>query len=386
MPNATPSLKGASVETQTVPSKNLSPPADSLTSETPAHWRSRDPSRTVALVVDHQNLIGTAYSNGLKGVDPKWLTEIVLRIGNCVGMSLVTDLTMTNPITGSSHLSDANAWAEEGFSIVHVPARFIHATEEVVNDEGEISKKRVTRRKDQTDGGVRNEILRWCLVPEVTHIAVFTHDVDFARDMFAVSKNYGKQTVLMNLGNGISPALANSAHEIVNLLGYVSAFSIGDMHKRLFWHPKQNLDALGEKLWSSMYVRGNDKPCAWALRQYKDAQRLLRYLILDYQCIPSGLLPDAKTLSWKLIQTVLNRLSQEEKMAAGWEELDGNRIMVPAQENACMESIRQIMDIWVKNEVLLGTLVDHPMYGRHRQFYVNLDHPAVEVLNGTDFP
>lgn len=361
------------------------PPPEKAT--VPQAWRAREPPRLNALIVDHQNLVGRAMDLGLHGIDPNWLAEIALRIGNCAGMTLVTDLAMTNPMTGISYMADAVDWADQGFSIVHVPARKIRITKETEIAEGPSSSPNRNRikRKDQTDGGIRQELQRWCMVPEITHVILFTHDVDFARDLFAVTKAYGKRTVLLNAGNGMAPSLLNSADERVNVLSYLAGYSVTALDRQHFWHPKQDLESLGEKLWRCI-TDHEGRRNSWLLRQFKDAQNLLRYLILECQCIRQGLLPDSKRLSWRLMQNALHECLFEEKAAAGLDRAaEIQPCLISSQQLACMDSLRSIMDIWVANEVLLSDTVNLPNCGVHRQFYVNLDHPAVVVLTETDF-
>ncbi len=345
--------------------------------------------RQTALVVDHQNLVGRALTLGLRDFDPRWLVDLALRLGNCLGMSLVTDLAMANPATNVPYLNDIDRWSDEGFTVVHVPSRKIHVSEqgEISDDAKGASSKRRYRRKDMTDGGIRSEIQRWSMVPEVTHVLLFTHDVDFASVLLDSATTYGKKVVLLNAGNGIAQALANSAHEVINVLGYTSAYSVWALEKIGFWHPRQNLEQLGEKVWRCLATPEGARHNSWLTRQFKDAQHLIRHLTLDRLCLKEGLLPCSKRLSWRLLQAALHEELYAEKILAGLDgNVEGGTTLVSAQQVACLESLRNLMEIWQKNEVLLADNVTNSACGPHRQFYVNTDHPAVIVLTETDFP
>lgn len=345
--------------------------------------------RRGTLIVDHQNLIGQTKNLGLNNFDPEWLVNIALRIANCEALVLVTDLAMHNPITNIKYLYEMERWSNAGFSIMHIPSRCVRLTQnesEPVSSESNGNGNRY-KRKDLTDGGIRNELRRWCAVPHLTDILLFTHDVDFAQDLHWVTAATDKKAVLLHMGTeNMAQVLREAADEHVNVMENLAAYSVTALCNRHFWHVKQDLETLGQIAWK--LIADDKKPTRNrpAIRQLMDAQDLVRHVVLDLLCVSAKSMPCSQRLSWRMLQDELVTYLAHEKSDAGRaNQKDGSEQLVPNQHQACMNGVDRIMKIWQANQVLLYDVVDHPICGSHRQFYLNLDHPAVTLLMETDF-
>lgn len=353
-----------------------------------------------ALVVDQQNVVWQFKKLGFPRIDPRWYLNLAHRVTNLERAVAVCNLQAPDPILNRPFIATAWLWAEYGFQIIHVPARRIRSndqtadspsSEDLLNTE---NSEIMFHYKDMTDIGVRDEIRHLSGYPNMTHIILASHDVDYASDMRQSSWGKSKKTTLLKAGDGyISQNLQGSADDTANVLDYTGCYSARALDKRQWWLDAEDVEQRRQKI--ERWFNGNGIYPKYLENQFSDMQRLFHHLSHELKLIPPDVSPSARRLSFGKLKLAIHKLWREEKIMA---ELPV--VMVPedrvhpasieayeptfpiAQSKALELCLTEMLNIFIRNNVL-KYVYDGAI--STKLFYLNFTHPAVQAILETGF-
>lgn len=350
-----------------------------------------NPEKTGILVLDQQNVTGQFHRLGFSKLDPRWYLNMAHRITNLTEAMVIGDLAAFNVITGRKYLETSWLWDQYGYTIIHVPAKRI-----VINGNGSAGESPDTMgvdelgakygRKDMTDNVIRHTIQRSSSIPDVSHIILASHDVDFARDIKATSWGKSKKVTLLSVGTGfLAYPLRDTADDVVNVLGYAPAYSAYALNKRDWWRRTEDVATRRTKLQN--WFQGPGEYPKYLEHQLRDMQLLFSFLMDKKQLIPSGIDPNARKLSLGRLKYAIHKFMSWEKGLAKTDtpqevnpdtpihsieaqDLELNR----AQAKACDDSLQKLLEIFIEHRVLL---FEQEEGGSTRLYFLNTEHPAV---------
>ncbi len=353
-----------------------------------------------ALVLDQQNVVWQFNALGFPRVDPRWYLNMAHRITNLDRASAVCNLQAIDPIVNRQYIAVAWLWAEHGFKLIHVPARRIRVAEtgeEYPNGEElpfSDTMEPTFKYKDMTDIGVRDEIVHLSGYPNVSHILLASHDVDFASDIRQSSWGKSKKTTLLIVGDTfIAQNLQESANETINVLDYVGCYSVLALDKRQWWLKNESLEVRRQKI--EKWFSGNGIYPKYLENQFRDMQGLFNHLLHDLRLMPPGIVNDARRLSFGKLKLAIHRFWREEKIMAELpiavvpsDDVQQSSVeayepmMPPAQSRALDECLTEMINTFIQNNVLK---FDYEGPTSIKLYYLNSDHPAVRAVLETGF-
>ncbi len=366
-----------------------------------------NPESFGAIVLDQQNVTGQFYRLGFTKVDPRWYLNIARRIVNIKYAAVVGNLAAYDVIADKQYYETAWLWDRYGFTCVHAPPKQIMLNDGSSDtDNGkypmsddhkpEITTSRTDASryalKDMSDGAVRELIQLWSEVPQISHLLVGSHDVDFVRDVRQASWGRGKRiTMLIVGGNGLAYQLKDAADVIVNVLDYAATYSADALDERGWWHEEESIKSKQRRI--REWFKEQDIYPKYLENQFKDMDMLFQFMIRK-SILPPGTHESAQQLSMGKIKLAMHYFMRWEKSNAYLENPEPppedlpfrslrlhDPTMVPAQADACDRSLHRMINLFIKRGVLQYITDDNDV----KLFYLNTDHPGVRTIIESSF-